>query len=359
MAPTLFPFITLFPGRREKLTFVVRSNQIRATMASDTVLPSMPLTVVGYVTSATPTKHTHSQHHSRAFLITVTVIAIAVTVFFALYFLLRDLSRYFRRQAHQISVRTSSAVFPSGARSRVSPEIAAPSTVDSLPLFTFSSVTRRSSSVVDGGGGDCAVCLSRFEQRDLLRLLPLCCHAFHAECIDVWLRTNLTCPLCRSAVFSSESDVGKILRSSSSAVGESFRLEIGSISLRGTTSSAAEESRMRTYSVGEFDYLVDEDAEISYSQARRRTDSGEKDDAEPVESSAPSLASEVGSRWSWKDYYDLVSASLTPTASFRSSGRFFTGSSRRNDVVAIGDDEREANRFGEEISEVFRWLSMA
>ncbi|RYR67310.1 hypothetical protein Ahy_A03g013637 isoform B [Arachis hypogaea] len=283
-------------------------------MASDTVLPSMPLTVVGYVTSATPTKHTHSQHHSRAFLITVTVIAIAVTVFFALYFLLRDLSRYFRRQAHQISVRTSSAVFPSGAR---------------------------------------------FEQRDLLRLLPLCCHAFHAECIDVWLRTNLTCPLCRSAVFSSESDVGKILRSSSSAVGESFRLEIGSISLRGTTSSAAEESRMRTYSVGEFDYLVDEDAEISYSQARRRTDSGEKDDAEPVESSAPSLASEVGSRWSWKDYYDLVSASLTPTASFRSSGRFFTGSSRRNDVVAIGDDEREANRFGEEISEVFRWLSMA
>ncbi|RYR20113.1 hypothetical protein Ahy_B03g065199 isoform A [Arachis hypogaea] len=294
-------------------------------MASDTVLPSMPLTVVGYVTSATPTKHTHSQHHRRAFLITVTVIAIAVTVFFALYFLLRDLSHYFRRQAHPISVRTSSAVFPSGARS----------------------------------GGDCAICLSRFEQRDLLRLLPLCCHAFHAECIDVWLRTNLTCPLCRSAVFFSESDVGKILRSSSSAVGDSFRLEIGSISLRGTTSSAAEESRMRTYSVGEFDYLVGEDAEISYSQARRRTDSGEKDDAEPVESSAPSLASEVGSRWSWKDYYDLVSASLTSTASFRSSGRFFTGSSRRNDVVAIGDDEREANRFREEISEVFRWLSMA
>ncbi|XP_016192396.2 E3 ubiquitin-protein ligase ATL4-like [Arachis ipaensis] len=314
MAPTLFSFITLCPGRREKLTFVVRSNQIRATMASDTVLPSMPLTVVGYVTSATPTKHTHSQHHRRAFLITVTVIAIAVTVFFALYFLLRDLSHYFRRQAHPISVRTSSAVFPS---------------------------------------------VSRFEQRDLLRLLPLCCHAFHAECIDVWLRTNLTCPLCRSAVFFSESDVGKILRSSSSAVGDSFRLEIGSISLRGTTSSAAEESRMRTYSVGEFDYLVGEDAEISYSQARRRTDSGEKDDAEPVESSAPSLASEVGSRWSWKDYYDLVSASLTSTASFRSSGRFFTGSSRRNDVVAIGDDEREANRFREEISEVFRWLSMA
>ncbi|MED6131918.1 hypothetical protein PIB30_014363 [Stylosanthes scabra] len=333
-------------------------------MASNTVPPPMPLTVVGYVTVTTPPKHSHHSHHHRlAFLLTVTVIAVTFFIF-ALYFLFRELSRYFRRQAHPTSTRTSSAVFPTGGGgSRVSPEITAPSAVDSLPLFTFSSVTRRSSSssVVDGGGGgDCAVCLSRFEQRDLLRLLPLCCHAFHAECIDVWLRTNLTCPLCRSAVFASESDIGKILRSSSSAVGDSFRLEIGSISRRGTASSAAEESRTRTYSVGEFDYLVDEDVEIPYSQARRRNDSGEKDDgAAAVESAGLSLVGEVGSRWSWKDYYDLVSASVSSTVSFRSSGRFLTGSSRRNDVVSIGDYEGEANRFGEEISEVFRWLSMA
>ena len=323
-------------------------------MASDSGPPTLPLTVVGYTN--TPPKHSPSQHLNPTFLITVTVIAVAVTVSLTLYFLLRYFFiPYFRRLSPPTAAST--AVFSSG--SRVSPEIATPSAVDSLPLFAFSSVTRRSSFAAADGGGDCAVCLSKFEQRDLLRLLPLCCHAFHAECIDIWLRSNLTCPLCRSAVFASESDVAKILRSSSSAAGDSFRLEIGSISRRGTASSAAnaagEARATRTYSVGEFDYLVDEDAEIPFRHACRRIDAGEKDDAAPVEPPAASLA---GGR-TWKDYYDLVSASISSTVSFRSSGRFFTGSSRRNDVVTVGDYDVEANRFGEEISEVFRWLSVA
>ncbi|KAE8696913.1 Ferredoxin-related [Hibiscus syriacus] len=84
----------------------------------------------------------------------------------------------------------------------------------SLPLFTFSSITRRSSNAV-----------------------PLCCHAFHAHCIDTWLASNQTCPLCRSPLFTSESDLIKSLLKSSNAAGpigncgrDSFRLEIGSVS---------------------------------------------------------------------------------------------------------------------------------
>ncbi|KAJ3674376.1 hypothetical protein LUZ60_004992 [Juncus effusus] len=47
---------------------------------------------------------------------------------------------------------------------------------------------------------DCAVCLLEFEDNDSLRTLPYCSHAFHVECIDIWLRSHATCPLCRSSV---------------------------------------------------------------------------------------------------------------------------------------------------------------
>jgi E3 ubiquitin-protein ligase ATL4 len=71
-----------------------------------------------------------------------------------------------------------------------------------------------------------------------------------------------------------------------------------------------------------------------------------------VEFPVVSQASLVG-EGSWlKDYVD----NLSNLVSFGGSGRFFTGSSRRNDVV--GDFEVQANNgFGEEISEMFRWIS--
>jgi hypothetical protein len=45
-------------------------------------------------------------------------------------------------------------------------------------------------------GLECAVCLSRFEDADILRLLPKCKHAFHLDCVDTWLISHSTCPLC-------------------------------------------------------------------------------------------------------------------------------------------------------------------
>jgi E3 ubiquitin-protein ligase RNF38/44 len=47
---------------------------------------------------------------------------------------------------------------------------------------------------------ECAVCLLEFAGGDELRALPLCAHAFHADCVDVWLRAHASCPLCRAAV---------------------------------------------------------------------------------------------------------------------------------------------------------------
>lgn len=49
-------------------------------------------------------------------------------------------------------------------------------------------------------GTECAVCLSEFEENEALRLLPKCSHAFHLPCIDTWLKSHSSCPLCRAII---------------------------------------------------------------------------------------------------------------------------------------------------------------
>ncbi|KAJ9168304.1 hypothetical protein P3X46_019847 [Hevea brasiliensis] len=63
--------------------------------------------------------------------------------------------------------------------------------IDSLPFFRFSSLKGSKQ------GLECAVCLSIFEETEILRLLPNCKHAFHKNCIDQWLESHSSCPLCR------------------------------------------------------------------------------------------------------------------------------------------------------------------
>ncbi|CAA0833764.1 RING-H2 finger protein ATL46 [Striga hermonthica] len=69
------------------------------------------------------------------------------------------------------------------------------SLIDILPVFTYKDILGDAQEPFD-----CAVCLCEFTESDRLRLLPMCSHAFHMGCIDTWLVTNSTCPLCRGAV---------------------------------------------------------------------------------------------------------------------------------------------------------------
>lgn len=43
----------------------------------------------------------------------------------------------------------------------------------------------------------CTICLGDYKEKEVLRVLPRCGHAFHVICIDVWLRQHPTCPVCR------------------------------------------------------------------------------------------------------------------------------------------------------------------
>uniref|UniRef100_A0A0E0LNE4 RING-type domain-containing protein n=1 Tax=Oryza punctata TaxID=4537 RepID=A0A0E0LNE4_ORYPU len=44
---------------------------------------------------------------------------------------------------------------------------------------------------------DCAVCITELAAGETARVLPRCGHGFHVACVDMWLKSHSTCPLCR------------------------------------------------------------------------------------------------------------------------------------------------------------------
>ncbi|EXB38370.1 E3 ubiquitin-protein ligase ATL4 [Morus notabilis] len=331
-----------------------------------------------------PPTHTVSSlgNISPSIFIIIIILAVTVIASVSLCFLLRHLNRRCLRHLSPLSSSSSpssstAAAAVGDSHRAISSRRVSPaennhnsSLIEALPLFAFASVTRRGAATSAIFAADCAVCLSKFEPDDQLRLLPLCCHAFHALCVDTWLQSNQTCPLCRSPIFVSDAEIlkslGEINRRGDNS--GSFRLEIGNVSRRQTTPSDSNFSgdlgrRSRSYSIGSFDYLVEEDSEVVLTNAHRRTISDFKEPPPPasIPVPEPSVVAEVASSGrSWlKEYVDRLSMSLSSRAmSFRSSGRFFSGSSRRSDVVlGVGEWDLEASRVGEEISELFRWVS--
>jgi Ring finger domain len=77
-----------------------------------------------------------------------------------------------------------------------------PSVIESIPVVTFrkgeDGEMRKNIS-----SHECAVCLADFQEKERIKVLPGCSHAFHIDCIDTWLQFNVNCPMCRSVVSSS------------------------------------------------------------------------------------------------------------------------------------------------------------
>ncbi|KAJ7533522.1 hypothetical protein O6H91_13G053600 [Diphasiastrum complanatum] len=63
--------------------------------------------------------------------------------------------------------------------------------IETLPLVAYSAASLTKNCT------QCTVCLTEFQEGEKTRLLPKCNHAFHPECIDMWLFSHSTCPLCR------------------------------------------------------------------------------------------------------------------------------------------------------------------
>ena len=46
----------------------------------------------------------------------------------------------------------------------------------------------------------CSICIANLNKTDLVSLL-FCKHLFHTVCIEEWLNSNNTCPLCRKKCY--------------------------------------------------------------------------------------------------------------------------------------------------------------
>ena len=47
------------------------------------------------------------------------------------------------------------------------------------------------------------MCLGEYEAEERLQQIPACGHTFHINCIDHWLSSRATCPLCRLSLLPS------------------------------------------------------------------------------------------------------------------------------------------------------------
>lgn len=294
----------------------------------------------------------NSMNHPGILIIVLILTIVLLSA--GIHILLRFLDR--RRLLRFPSSSSSESARPNPAFSslRVSQEEApSKSEADHLPAFTFS-------AVFPGGGKDCAVCLAQFEGDDQLRLLPACAHAFHAACIDAWLATNLTCPLCRASIRLTADDVASLPSSRSS----SFRVEIGSVSRRRLPDSAGASSRRRSYSVGSFEYVLDDDLELEQPPPMTTTAGSlvrEEGAKEPgLEPPGEGVAEAAGGRGWLREYVDRLASSASASSlssrsmSFRLSG-MLAGGSRRSS----GSWDLEGNSEGQDgnFSNFLWWLA--
>ncbi|KAJ3680637.1 hypothetical protein LUZ60_016915 [Juncus effusus] len=238
--------------------------------------------------------------------------------------------------------------------------------IEALPLFTLAS----SLAALPKSSPDCAVCLSPFDPTAELRLLPACRHAFHSECIDTWLRSTPSCPLCRASVRLPFPPLPSSAGGAGNGRMESFRVEIGSISRRRTDENPNSASG-RSYSIGSFDYRIEDEIDAVISRIGRLKEEKEGDPTAVRAPAPPPPGENVaelaggGENRGWlRDYVDrLASTASSSFNSLRFSNRW--SNSRRQENAAGVESRRwdvEAAALAEQGEEeeafyaVYRWI---
>ncbi|BAH93566.1 Os06g0540400 [Oryza sativa Japonica Group] len=107
------------------------------------------------------------------------VALVAVVVFYC--------NRHVRRRAH---------VVVAGGGGREDDDVRSVAGVAAkIPEFAYTG-----SASGGEGAAQCSVCLGAVRGGEMVRRLPACKHLYHVECIDMWLASHATCPLCRTEV---------------------------------------------------------------------------------------------------------------------------------------------------------------
>lgn len=121
--------------------------------------------------------------------------AVIVVVLIAALFFMGFFSVYIRNCADSENRSVRPLAIGGGRGRRVARGLDA-SVIETFPTMIYSEVKEH--KIGKGSALECAVCLSEFEDNETLRLLPKCDHVFHAECVDEWLGSHTTCPVCRA-----------------------------------------------------------------------------------------------------------------------------------------------------------------
>lgn len=116
--------------------------------------------------------------------------------------------------------------------------------LEKLPCYEY--ITKDSST--SSSPVDCAVCLESFKMGEKCRMLPLCKHSFHAQCVDEWLLQTPICPICRGCAdsrriegsildeemshFSTDTSLDNLRASQTTESSSNFSIDISLDSLR-------------------------------------------------------------------------------------------------------------------------------
>ncbi|KAM3275895.1 hypothetical protein ACQJBY_044342 [Aegilops geniculata] len=123
--------------------------------------------------------------------------AIVIVVLIAAFFFLGFFSVYIRHcyGDSPYSATTLPVGAGAAARSRRQQRGLDPAVLETFPTMAYADVKEHKAVK---GALECAVCISEFDDDETLRLLPKCSHVFHPDCIDTWLASHVTCPVCRA-----------------------------------------------------------------------------------------------------------------------------------------------------------------
>ncbi|XP_047167031.1 E3 ubiquitin-protein ligase ATL6-like [Vigna umbellata] len=126
-------------------------------------------------------------------------LAAIIVILVAALFVMAVFSVYVRHCADT----PSNSVGPlTSARSRRAARGLDPAVIQTFPTLEYSEVKIHK---IGKEPLECAVCLCEFEDTETLRLIPKCDHVFHPDCIDEWLSSHTTCPVCRANLVPTES----------------------------------------------------------------------------------------------------------------------------------------------------------
>ncbi|CAL0317427.1 unnamed protein product [Lupinus luteus] len=75
--------------------------------------------------------------------------------------------------------------------------------ISQLPCWTHKQVHAKlepgSENLMDKDPEECCICLGEYKEKEEVRELA-CCHVFHQNCIDQWLKIISCCPLCKQGL---------------------------------------------------------------------------------------------------------------------------------------------------------------